>query len=130
MTSLDYGAALAEACGWQADDPIPYWMTREGLRRLEVRVGIYFACIANGQLDYVGSARRPSSPRGVAIRALSHSAGRRNRWARFWVLPLRVDCPIGVVRAIEGQIIDLLNPPENRRAHAPRLVRPPGWRAA
>lgn len=121
MTVDDYLAAAAEAGSWRVG-VYPRSIAASEVSRLRVRVGVYFACLVNGRLHYVGSAVRPRHAMGVAARIREHSAARRARWTRFWILPLRVDAPRVIVHAIEGQIIDLLDPPANRRRHGARLI--------
>ena len=92
------------------------------ISRIRAGVGLYLACQAGGQLHYIGSVVRPNDSRGIAKRISQHPRKVRAKWWLLWVLPLRDDTPRNVVLSIEGQAIDLLNPPGNRRKHFPRAV--------
>jgi hypothetical protein len=121
MTAQDYTTAAALARGW-ARGLFLRRVSLEKLGRVNASVGIYFACEAGGKLDYVGSAVRRRDAQGVTSRIRNHGFDRRRRWRWFWILPLREDTLRSVVLAIEGQIIDLLDPPSNRMKHVPRHV--------
>ena len=121
MTPATYREVARLARGW-ARGLYPHPIPAHDIRRIRVGVGIYMACRADGYLLYVGSATRPEDPHGVASRIYEHHAARRARWRQVWVLPLHDDTPAEIVLAIEGQIIDLLQPPQNQRRHAPRNV--------
>lgn len=125
MTPEDYDEAVALARGWQKGAGYPRPISRSLMARLNVRVGVYFACLTNGELDYIGSAVRPDTSHGLMERIRGHPRSRRARWGRFWVLPLRNDTPESIVRAIEGQLIDMFSPPENRRRHSSILIPTP-----
>jgi hypothetical protein len=94
----------------------------ERLQRIRVGVGVYLACGSDGSLCYVGSAVRPNAVHGLAARVFEHPLTRRARWREAWILPFREDTPRKVVHAVEGQIIELLRPPDNRVRHLPRWV--------
>jgi hypothetical protein len=125
VNEREYRGAAALAGGWRRGlypRPIPL----ERLRRLRVGVGIYMVCDGSGRLAYVGSAVRPESSAGVADRVFQHSLSRRGSWREVWVIPLRDDTPRRVVLGIEGQIRDLLAPPQNIARHRPRFLELPG----
>lgn len=90
--------------------------------RMRMAVGIYFGCNLDGQLDYVGSVVRPENPRACWARMREHKSEKGKLWPRLWVLPLKDTTPEWVVRAIEGQLIDLFQPPGNVKAHPPRFI--------
>jgi hypothetical protein len=116
-----YHRLLRLASGW-ADrgiaEPMPRWKVEE----MNVSTGLYIACDIQGEVLYVGSAKRTSKKDGVHRRIKEHSLDRRLTWEWFWILPLKEETPLNVVRAIEGQVIDLLEPPMNRRRLMVRFV--------
>jgi hypothetical protein len=116
-----YHESAKLARGWARatySQPIPI----DRVTRMRVAVGVYFACRSDGKLLYIGSAARPRNTHGVAKRIFEHPLPVRGRWWSVWILPLYDDTPRDIVHAIEGQIIDLLRPPRNRRRHAPRII--------
>ncbi len=127
MNEREYRRAAALAGGWRRG-PYPRAIPMERLRRLRAGVGIYMACDGSGRLSYVGSAVRPESTAGVADRVFQHELARRGSWREVWVIPLRDDTPRRVALGIEGQIRDLLAPPQNIARHRPRFLEPPGAR--
>ncbi|HEX6036417.1 hypothetical protein [Longimicrobium sp.] len=124
MNEHDYRGAAALAGGWRRG-LYPRAIPLERLRRLRAGVGIYMACDGSGRLAYVGSAVRPESRAGVADRVFQHGVPRRGSWREVWVIPLRDDTPRRVVLGIEGQIRDLLAPPQNIARHRPRFLEVP-----
>ncbi|GMU09072.1 hypothetical protein [Corallococcus caeni] len=92
-------------------------------KRANAGVGIYFCCDAQGQLRYIGSAVRPESAHGVGARLHEHPLSRRANWTSAWILPLKNETPRDVVHIIEGRLITIFDPPDNRRRHTPRAVR-------
>jgi hypothetical protein len=94
----------------------------ERLPAIRVGVGVYLACGPDGSLCYVGSAVRPHAVHGVADRVFEHPLTRRARWREAWIIPLREDTPREVVHAVEGGIIELFRPPDNRVRHLPTWV--------
>lgn len=114
MNAAHYAAAVEYADSW-IDTPIPHPMQFGAIHSLDVRVGVYFACRADGQLLYIGSCSRPHQPYGIARRICEHPAARRARWWYVWVLPLRCDTPIAITRSVEGVMISNLRPPLNQR---------------
>lgn len=121
MNAQAYCQAIHFARGW-ARGSYPKAISKGEISRLKVRVGIYFACVRTGDLDYIGSAVRPSDRCGVARRIVQHSEARRKLWKEFWVVPFKEDTPEVIVRAIEGQMIDYFRPTGNLRIHSVRSV--------
>ncbi len=117
MTEERYYSAVALAGDWaRGVSPRPICLASAG--RAHVRTGVYIACDCLGVVLYVGSACRPMDPHGVGTRVAEHPVSRRRRWASVWLIPLHDDTPNVVVHAIEGAIIALLAPAENRRQHS------------
>ena len=121
MNSTSYHRAAQLSGDW-ARGLYPHPIPMYSINSLHVCVGIYFACRADGILLYVGSAVRPKSRYGIADRIHEHQMHRRGCWRLIWVLPLHDDTPAPTVHLIEGQIIDLFNPPQNRRRHIPAVM--------
>jgi len=124
MNLTRYTAIRSIAADWASNDTLPYPLRATALHRLKIGVGIYIACRSDMQVRYVGSAVRPTRSTGIAERIFAHPAERRGQWWWFWILPLLDTTPVYVVRGIEGQVIDLLNPVENSRRHRLTLIPP------
>lgn len=121
MNSQKYRQVAGLARGWARGlDPRP--IPAALVPRIRAGVGLYFGCCPDGQLNYIGSAARPNDPRGIAKRIRQHPLSRRAKWWSVWVLPFHDDTPGDVVLAIEGQAIELLKPPANRKRHAPKII--------
>lgn len=116
MTDTDYFEALAVAGEWvRGSAPVP--LTIGAVRKAYVATGVYIACDREGRVRYVGSAARPGNPYGVGTRVHEHRLRERANWRRIWLLPLWDDTPWPIVRAIEGRVIRLLAPTDNRVGH-------------
>lgn len=121
MTEVEYRRAALISAGWaRGVVPRPFPITR--LEELRMDVGVYFACQLDGRLHYVGSVCRPGNPAAFRQRVSEHDAQRSMYWHRFWLLPLHDNTPEWIVRAIEGEIIQLLRPPSNIAQPRVRLV--------
>jgi hypothetical protein len=109
------------ARGWGREalsEAIPGWKVAE----LPVSTGIYITCGFDQLVRYVGSAHRPGVTHGVYRRITEHPVPWQLQWEWFWIIPLKNETPLDLVRAIEGQVIDLLNPPMNRKRHPLKFI--------
>lgn len=118
-----YARAFALTRGWGLGAR-PEPMLFEAVPTKGLSSGIYITTGGDKVVRYVGSAHRPGDPGGLARRLGEHSLQRRMQWAWVWVIPLRESTPIEYVRAIEGQIIDLLKPRMNKAHHRLQWVPP------
>ncbi|UQN06505.1 hypothetical protein [Deinococcus sp. QL22] len=121
MNAERYNTAVSLAGGHlRLRHPKPVLM--DEVSRMRMSVGIYFGCSIDGRLDYVGSVARPEDPKACWSRMREHKSQKGKLWPWLWVLPLKDTTPKWIVRAIEGQLIDLFQPPGNEKHHPPRFI--------
>lgn len=90
----------------------------------DIRVAVYVAVGVDGTVLYVGSVVRPQNPVGVRSRLEEHlrKQERFETWDQLFLVPLKVDTPLGEVRRVEARIGAHLRPSRSRAL--PRLRRP------
>jgi hypothetical protein len=116
-----YRALTQRAGRWAASvQPTPCAIERHA--QLRGGSAVYIACDDEDRVLYVGSVHRPGDAAGLAGRIAEHlrNAEKRLRWRRLWVLSLRADVPLAVVRDLEAIVGTELAPPWNGRL--PRLI--------
>lgn len=84
----------------------------------EASTAVYIAVDSSNSVHYVGSVCRQSLS-GIRDRMKGHERTLRfNQWQGIYVIPLLQGTPEARVRAIEGEIGFILNPPGNIRLPA------------
>lgn len=104
--------------------PVPYRLAGPAPHTLPLRAkAVYIAVDATGVVRYVGSVCRP---RRAAVRERTTEHVRewfkRRNWATVYVVPLHPTTPSSIVKDVEGRIGRRLEPTDNRRLPAPRLM--------
>lgn len=104
--SVNYQALEAYAGEHLASSlPDPYGIGR-GEAVPDCAVAVYVAVGVDGRVLYVGSVVRRADPKAVANRLAEHlrQPQRLAAWNSLYLIPLREDTPLEVVRRIEGRI--------------------------
>lgn len=116
MTRKRYRAIAAYAGEWLVE-PLPGSRPVDEATGLAASTAVYVVCDALERIRYVGSVRRPRLVGGLAARLREHLRDPVTRltWHTVWVLPLRDETPVGVVRQLEGAVGIDLQPLGNQR---------------
>ncbi|MCU1676538.1 MAG: hypothetical protein JWM93_1296 [Frankiales bacterium] len=103
MNATRYRSLYRYAGAWLGD-VAPRSVALDELESISARSGIYVVCEPLERVQYVGSVRRPNSVAGVADRLREHlrEGHKRLTWKTVWVLPLKPETPVPVVRSIEA----------------------------
>jgi hypothetical protein len=106
-----YNAIASYAGAWLTEQ-IPRPRPVDEVEDLPVSSGVYVICDALERVCYVGSICRPGQIRGLARRLREHLQEplKRMTWHTVWVVPLRDDTPVDVVRRVEGAVGSDLRP--------------------
>src|SRR5438128_12601820 len=116
MNPERYYAISAYAGEW-LDKPLPGPRLVDETNDLTVSTGVYIVCDALERVRYVGSVRRPQRVAGVAARLREHlrDSLKHLTWHTVWVVPLRDETPVDVVRRLEGAVGTDLQPLGSQR---------------
>jgi hypothetical protein len=111
MSVIRYRSVCRYAGAW-LDEPIARPIPLDEIDTIAGSTGIYIACEPLERVQYVGSVCRPLRRNAIAARLREHrrEGHKRMGWKTVWVVRLKVDTPLGVVRLIEGCIGTDLGP--------------------
>jgi hypothetical protein len=98
--------SICRYAGDWLDEPVARAIPLDAIETVNGSTGIYIACEPLERVQYVGSVCRPHTPNGIASRLREHlrEGHKRLGWKTVWVVRLKLDTPLGVVRLIEGCI--------------------------
>jgi hypothetical protein len=105
MDRVRYRAICRYAGAW-LDEPLPRRIALDQLDEITARSGVYVVCEPQERVQYVGSVCRPRTPGAVARRLREHlqEGHKRLGWKWVWVVPLKLETPLPVVRSVEACI--------------------------
>ncbi len=105
MNLKQYQAIAAYGGEW-VEQPLPGSRQVDEMDDISASTGVYIVCDALERVRYVGSVRRPRLIAGIAIRLREHLRNpvKRLTWHTVWIVPLRDETPVGVVRRVEGVV--------------------------
>jgi hypothetical protein len=103
MTAARYRAICRYAGDW-LDEPVPRAVPLDEIDAVTARSGVYVICEPLERVQYVGSVCRPNRPRGVASRLREHLRDKHKGlgWKTVWIVPLKPETPVAVVRSVEA----------------------------
>jgi hypothetical protein len=104
--------SLCRYAGEWINGPVERSFALDDLDSIVACSGIYVVCEPLERVQYVGSVCRPASRAGVADRLREHlrEGHKRLRWKTVWVVPLKTETPLNVVRSIEACVGRDLDP--------------------
>jgi hypothetical protein len=96
--------AISRYAGEWLDTPLPRAFPIDEIDAIRVCSGVYVVCEPLERVQYVGSVCRPESVAGISERLREHlrEGHKRLNWKTVWVLPLKRDTPVSVVRSVEA----------------------------
>jgi hypothetical protein len=116
MNTARYRAICRYAGEW-LDRPLPRAIPLDEITTITATSGVYVVCEPLGRVQYVGSVCRPDRTSGVAGRLREHlrEGHKRLGWKTVWVVPLKPETPVEIVRSVEACVgVDLEPRGKNR----------------